>query len=167
MAMSAHVRRLRDALGSELLVLPAVTAIIFDDRERILLVRQIDGGVWTVPGGAVDPNETPADAVVREVWEETGLLVAPVRLLGVHGGPTCVVTYGNGDRTSYVMTVFECEVRGGILRNQSDETSDAAFVGRAELASYRTSRWVEHGLPRLYDRAGDGFFDPPSWQPPH
>jgi ADP-ribose pyrophosphatase YjhB (NUDIX family) len=166
MAMSPHVRRLRAALGSELLVLPSVTGIVFDERDRILLVRQSDGDVWSAPGGSVDPEETPADAVVREVWEETGLHTAPVRLLGVYGGPSCVVTYPNGDRTAYVMTVFECEVRGGILRATSDETSAAAFVASAELSRYRTSTWVRHVLPGLYDRSRSGHFEPPSWRPP-
>ena len=166
MAMSQHVRRLREVLGSELLVLPSVTGIVYDERDRILLVRQSAGGVWSAPGGSVDPNETPADAVVREVWEETGLYVDPIRLLGVYGGPSCVVTYPNGDRTAYVMTVFECGVRGGTLCATSDETTAAAFVGASELSRYRTSPWVQHVLPGLYDRSRSGHFDAPSWQPP-
>jgi 8-oxo-dGTP pyrophosphatase MutT (NUDIX family) len=165
MAMSPHVRRLRAVLGSELLVLPSVTGIIYDERDRILLVRQTDGGVWSAPGGSVEPDETPADAVVREVWEETGLYATPVRLLGVYGGPSCVVSYPNGDRTAYVMTVFECEVRGGSLRPESDETSAAAFVGAAQLAGLRTSPWVMHVIPGLYDRSRAGHFEPPSWRP--
>ena len=165
MAMSPHVRRLRAALGSELLVLPSVTGIVFDERDRILLVRQSDGDVWSAPGGSIEPDETPADAVVREVWEETGLYTAPVRLLGVYGGPVCVVTYPNGDRTAYVMTVFECEVRSGSLR-PSDETTAAAFVGALELSGYRTSPWVQHILPALYDRSRSGHFEAPSWHPP-
>ena len=164
--MSSHVRRLRDALGSELLVLPSVTGIIFDEQDRILLVRQTESGVWSAPGGSVDPHEIPADAVVREVWEETGLYTAPVRILGVYGGPSCLVTYPNGDRTEYVMTAFECAVRGGALR-PSDETTDAAFVSADDLPRYRTSAWVRHVLPGLYDRSRSGHFEPPSWRPPH
>ncbi len=133
MAMSLYVRRLRAAMGQELLVLPSVTGIIYDERDRILLVRQSEGGIWSAPGGSVDADETPADAVVREVWEETGLDATPVRLLGVYGGPSCVVTYPNGDRTAYAMAVFECEVRGGALRQTSDETTAAEFVA---LPSY-------------------------------
>ena len=166
MGMSPHVRRLRDALGPELLVLPSVTGIIYDERDRILLVQQSTNGVWTAPGGSIDPNETPADAVVREVWEETGLYAVPVRILGAYGGPFCEVTYPNGDRTTYVMTVFECEVRGGTLRGTSDETTDAAFVARDELSRYRTSNWTRHVLPGLFDRSPSAHFDPPSWQPP-
>ena len=166
MVMSSYVQRLRAALGSELLVLPSVTGIIFDERDRILLVRQTEGDVWSAPGGSVDPDETPADAVVREVWEETGLYTEPVRLLGVYGGPSCIVSYPNGDRTAYVMTVFECEVLSGVLRAASDETNAAAFVTAAELSAYRTSPWVKHVLPRLFDRSGDRHFEPPSWRPP-
>ena len=167
MSMSPHVWHLRAAVGSALLVLPSVTGIIFDDRDRILLVCQAESGLWSAPGGAVDPDETPADAVVREVWEETGLYTAPVHILGVYGGPSCLVTYPNGDRTAYVMTVFECAVRGGALRAVSDETTAAAFVGVDELSRYRTSSWVTHVLPGLYNRACRGHFEAPSWQPPH
>ncbi len=166
MGMSPYIRRLRAAVGSELLVLPSVTGIVFDDRNRILLVRQSESGVWTAPGGAVDPDETPADAVVREVWEETGLDTAPTRILGVYGGPACLVTYPNGDRTEYVMSVFECAVRGGTLQSVSDETSAAAFVAAEDLPAYRTSAWVRHVLPGLYDRSRSGHFEPPSWRPP-
>lgn len=166
MAMSPHVRRLRAALGSELLVLPSVTGIVYDERDRILLVCQRESGVWTAPGGAVDPEEIPADAVVREVWEETGLYTKPVRLLGVYGGPQCLVTYPNGDRTIYVMTAFECAVIGGALTGRSDETTDAKFVAVDELASYPTSTWVRHVLPGLYDRSRTAYFEPARWRPP-
>ena len=48
---------------------------------RILLVRHVEGNQWTTPGGLIEPEETPADAAVREAWEETGVeseLVAPL-----------------------------------------------------------------------------------------
>ena len=166
MPMSPHIQRLRAALGSELLVLPAVAGIIFDESKRILLVRQSEGGDWSLPGGAVEPAETPADAVVREVWEETGLYTTPVGLLGVYGGPSCVVTYPNGDRTAYVITVFECRVCSGVLRTMSDETTAAEFVGAAELPEYSTSSWIAVLLPGLYDRSRGLHFEVPSWKPP-
>ena len=165
MGMSPHVRRLRAAVGSELLVLPSATGIIYDDRNRILLVRQTESGIWTAPGGAIDPHETPADAVAREVWEETGLHTKPLRLLGVFGGPPCLVTYPNGDRTIYVMTVFECGVIGGELHGKSDETSEARFFAAEDLHSYSTSRWVQHVLPLFYDRSRSAYFEPPHWTP--
>ncbi len=165
MAMSPHVARLRAAVGNDLLVLPSACGVIFDTDGRVLLVRHTNGGIWSVPGGCVDPCEHPADAAVREVWEETGLQVEAVRLLGIFGGPECVVHYPNGDRTSYVVSAFECEIRGGLLQANSDETDGAAFVGPDELAGYRTSAWVARYLPQLYRRPA-GSFVPSAWRPP-
>ena len=93
MAISPYVRRLRDALGPARLFLPSVAGLVRADGGRLLLVQNRDDGSWTTPGGAVEIDETPATAVVREVWEETGLLVAPRRLFGVYGGPRFLVRY--------------------------------------------------------------------------
>src|SRR5262245_56314746 len=80
MPISDYLRDLRARVGTTLLAVPSVTGLIFDDEGRVLLVQHANGGVWLLPGGAIDPDETPQDAVVREVWEETGLDVAPIAL---------------------------------------------------------------------------------------
>ena len=96
--MSDYVRRVRAKMGNEFLLMPSVTALVFDEQRRVLLVRPSHrDNVWAAPGGAVDPDEAPQDAVVREVWEETGLLVEPTQLRGVFGGPEYRVWYANGD----------------------------------------------------------------------
>jgi len=81
--ISDYMRCLREKVGPDLLLAPSVTIITFDDQGRILLARHADTGVWVAPGGSVDPHESPADAAVREMWEETGLLVEPTKILGV------------------------------------------------------------------------------------
>lgn len=164
--ISPYIRRPRKAVGSELLLLPSVTGIIFDERDRILLVRQADSGAWSAPGGVIEPDEIPADAVVREVWEETGLYTLPVRLLGVFGGPHCVVKYPNGDRSAYVMSMFECTIRGGRIRTETEETTAAAYVSSDELRDLPVAPWVRHVLPAMYDRSGGAQFESSRWQPP-
>ena len=72
MAMSAYMRKLRAHIGSARLLAPSVTGIVRGAEGRVLLVRQSDDKRWSTPGGAIEPDESPADAVVREVWEETG-----------------------------------------------------------------------------------------------
>ena len=116
MPISDYLRTLRARVGTSLLVVPSVTGLVFDDDGRVLLVRHANGGVWLLPGGAVDPDEAPQDAVVREVWEETGLHVEPIALCAVLGGPEFRVRYENGDETSYVMALFECRRLGGVLQ---------------------------------------------------
>src|SRR5262249_30102470 len=97
MPISEYLRNLRSKVGPTLLLVPSVTGLVFDDDGRVLLVRHSNGGVWVAPGGAIDPGETPQDALVREVWEETGLRVMPKRMCGVFGGPEFHVQYANGD----------------------------------------------------------------------
>jgi 8-oxo-dGTP pyrophosphatase MutT (NUDIX family) len=78
----------------------------------------------------IDPDEAPQDAVVREVWEETGLRVEPTRLCGVFGGPEFRVTYENGDESHYVMAVFECRRIGGDAATDGDERSTSGSSRR-------------------------------------
>ncbi len=78
-------------MGTARLLLPSVSVHIFDADGQLLLVRQKDNNTWSTPGGLIEPDERPADAARREAWEETGLLVHTNQLLGVYGGPECVV----------------------------------------------------------------------------
>jgi 8-oxo-dGTP pyrophosphatase MutT (NUDIX family) len=160
MAISPYVAALRARIGSTRLLLPSVTGIVYDSSGGILLVRQRDGAVWSTPGGVIEPDETPADAVVREVSEETGLLVRPARILGVFGGPTFVVRYPNGDESQYVMVVFECEVIGGQLCTETDETIEARFVAANDFEDLDASPWTREVLPLLYARTDRALFAP-------
>jgi 8-oxo-dGTP pyrophosphatase MutT (NUDIX family) len=103
-------------------VRPSVSAVIVDRRGRLLLQQRSDGGQWGLPGGSVEIGESVADAVVREVREETGLTVRPRRIVGVYSEPALqVVRYPDGNVWHYVNVCFECTVRGGTLAT-CDET---------------------------------------------
>jgi len=115
--------------------MPSVTIVVQDDRGRILLTRNADANSWTLPGGGIEPNESPKDAAVREMREETGLLVEPVRIIGVYGGPQYRVVYPNGDIVSYVATVFECKVVSGEMTPDYEESLDVRYFSEAELNS--------------------------------
>ena len=64
-------------------MLPSACAVVVDDGGRVLLGCRADTGKWSLPAGAIDPGEQPADAAVREVYEETRLHIAVERLAGV------------------------------------------------------------------------------------
>jgi ADP-ribose pyrophosphatase YjhB (NUDIX family) len=165
-AISPHVKALRAKLGSMRIILPSVAALVFDDRGGLLLVRQVDGGVWSTPGGTIELHETPADAVVREVWEETGLEVEIVRIAAVLGGPEYLVRYPNGDETQYVMTAFECSARSGHPRGDGEETLEARYWTPEEAAALPLAPWLRHALPLLIERRAATTFQPARWQPP-
>lgn len=165
MALSPYLRKIRASVGHELLILPSVSIVVRDSAGRVLLIRHADTGAWVTPGGSIEPNENPSDAAVREMWEETGLLVAPRRILGVYGGPDFEVTYPNRDTVSYVMTAFECDVIGGQLRPDQDEVLEMAYFGAADLGRVQLAHWATVFVPPLFGPADSAFFAPPRWQP--
>lgn len=132
MGMSAYVRGLREKVGHSLLLMPSVAAILRDAEGRILLVQGMEGR-WQLPGGAVDPDETPEDALRRECLEEANAVVEPTRLLAAVGGPHHRHTYANGDEIGFVISVFEATLVGGELRPDHDETQALGWFAPTEL----------------------------------
>lgn len=120
----------------------AVGAIVFDDRGRVLLVeraRPPGAGLWTVPGGRVEGAETLAQAVAREVREETGLVVEV-------GALACVVER-IGDDHHFVILDYVARVIGGALAAASDARA-ARFVGADELAALPLTEGLADVLAR-------------------
>jgi 8-oxo-dGTP pyrophosphatase MutT (NUDIX family) len=72
MAMSTYYETLRERVGSSLLIIPGMSAIVRDASGRILLQQRHDDS-WSLPAGAIEPGESPSVAIVREVLEETGV----------------------------------------------------------------------------------------------
>jgi ADP-ribose pyrophosphatase YjhB (NUDIX family) len=165
MPVSPYVRALRAHVGTMRLLLPSVSAHVFDADGRLLLVRQREGGVWSTPGGLIEPDERPVDAVVRETWEETGLLVRPERVLGVFGGPECVVRYPHGDEAQYVIVAYGCVPAGGALRPDDDETTAVGYWSAAEAAALPLAPWLRALLPVVYAGAHGPVLEAPRWAP--
>lgn len=166
MPISPYIRQLRAHVGPMRLVLPSVSVHVFDDDGRLLLVRLREGGRWSTPGGTIEPDERPADAAVREAWEETGLLVAPVRLLGSYGGPECLVAYPNGDEVQYVITAIGCTVVGGAPRPDGDETVAVQFFSESEADELELAPWLRAHLSLVYAGPSGVAFAPAAWRPP-
>jgi len=88
------------------------------------------------------------------MFEETGLLVRLTRLVGVFGGPEFVIHYRNGNRTSYVMAVFEAEQVGGAQRPDGTEVLEIRFVTEPQAAALPKAGWVSEVLGAVF-HSGD------------
>ncbi|MCM3032350.1 NUDIX domain-containing protein [Niallia taxi] len=139
MGMSEYYKNIRSKIGNELILMPSVAAIIRNDSGEILLQNKGNGEKWSLPAGAIEPGEAPAEAMVREVWEETGLIVLPRKLVGVFGGKEFRYQYPNGHQVEYNVFMFQCEITSGNLNPHDQET--------AELQYFRPDRIPELALP--------------------
>ena len=167
MAASDYVRDLRARIGHGLLQLPSVAVMTFDGDGRLLLVRDARTGLWQTVGGAIDPDEAPADAALREAFEETGLEVELVRLIGCYGGPLFRLTYPNGDVCSYTAIVFEARPRGPAApRPDGDETSEAAWFAPGAAPGLAMSPHTRLLVAEACRRdRGEARFEPAGWRP--
>ncbi len=165
MPISDYIRNLRAKVGTTVLEVPTVAVLTFDDRERVLLVRHVEGNDWTTPGGMVEPYETPSNAAVREMWEETGLHVLLTHVVGVFGGELCAATYANGDKMAWVSTVFAAEPIRGALKPDGEETLETRYFERAETMAIRCKPHVRLFLDAAYSPQQNAHFQQATWRP--
>jgi 8-oxo-dGTP pyrophosphatase MutT (NUDIX family) len=116
---------LRRAIGHAPLWLMGTTAVVVHEG-RVLLGRRSDNGALTPITGIIDPREEPADAAVREAFEEAAVVITVDRLAWIHVIPR--ITYDNGDQTDYLDFTFRCTWISGDPHPVDGEMTDLAWV---------------------------------------
>lgn len=137
MTLSPYYRDLRRRIGHDLILYPAVGGVIPDDAGRILLQTKTHEAGWFIPGGAVEPGEHPEAALVREIEEETGLIVRPVKVVLVFGGTEYRYEYPNGDRVEIVGALYRCKIVGRSPNPIDEETRSLEYFSREEMPTLR------------------------------
>ncbi|MFG2171647.1 NUDIX domain-containing protein [Streptomyces niveus] len=130
------IQELRETAGHQLLFLPGVSAIVFDDDGRVLLGRRADTGNWSIIGGIPEPGEQPAMTAEREVYEETAVRCEAERVVLVQALPE-PVTYSNGDRCQYMDITLRCRATGGEARVNDDESLEVGWFSVDALPELR------------------------------
>lgn len=136
-----------------------VGAIVFNDRDELLLIKR-PSGLWFIPTGWADVGYSPAQVAAKEVREETGFEVTPERLIGVYDVRQLLETE---EPVQLYSLVFLCRLDGGKLAPPSHEALDAGFFGHENLPRplARTDlNWVDHAFAAHRGELKDTFFDP-------
>lgn len=158
--ISDYVVGLREHVGHDLLLLPGVAAVVRDEQGRVLLMRAPEEARWSLPAGMVEPGEQPADAVLREVAEETGVIAEIESLAGVSKQPT---KYRNGDRVEYMVVWFRCRAVGGQARPDGDESVEVGWFAPDALPEVGLSTKVR--IEATADADAAPFFSQPKRRP--
>ncbi len=116
----------------------SVAGVIVDDEQRALLVRRRDNGEWQIPGGVLELDEDVFAGLRREVYEETGLRVEPLRLSGVYKNMTLGVV---------ALTFLRQTVDG--TPTTSDETTDWAWIASAQVGQHMEEAFALRVLDAL------------------
>jgi 8-oxo-dGTP pyrophosphatase MutT (NUDIX family) len=110
----------------------AASAVVTDDRGRILLQRRSDNDLWALPGGGMDMADSLPGTAVREVKEETGYDVEITGLVGTYTDPRHIIAYSDGEVRRQFNVCFTGRIIGGSLAI-SDESSEVRFVDPGEI----------------------------------
>lgn len=140
----------------------AVGAVVGNERGEILLVQRADSGVWLYPTGWADIGYSASEVAVKEVHEETGIEVEPVRLIAVLDGLRLGFT-----RIPLYSLVFHCRFLGGAVQAHPLECLDAGWFAEARLPHPLAGRdrWAPHAFRAIRGEPMEVLFDPPR-QPP-
>ncbi|MCI1935056.1 MAG: NUDIX domain-containing protein [Bifidobacteriaceae bacterium] len=145
MTTPSFILTLRRHIGHAPLWLSGVTAYVQNSQGEILLARRADTGEWALIYGINEPAEEPADTVIREVKEETGVECVPQFLASVKASPK-MLTYDNGDQAQYLDHLFICSLapNGNHTPGTGDgENTESGWFSPAALPSPLAATTVE------------------------
>jgi 8-oxo-dGTP pyrophosphatase MutT (NUDIX family) len=128
-----YIQHLRSMVGNEKVIMVVAGAFVFDQENRVLMQKRTDNGQWGFPGGFMELGESVQDTAVREVYEETGLLLDELELFGVYSGPQYDKTFSNGDQVALVLILFICRRYSGVLVESNEESIQNKFFPLDEL----------------------------------
>jgi 8-oxo-dGTP pyrophosphatase MutT (NUDIX family) len=133
----SYVGSLRRLVGNQRLITPGPRAAIVDDEGRVLLVRRSDDHTWVMPAGGLELGESIWDALVREVREETGLIVESATPIALYTEKRFWFTNAYGGLHQMFTVAFRVDRWSGKLASETDETIDARFFERSRLPGLR------------------------------
>ena len=131
-----YIPYMRKMIGHKRMLTVGLCCLILNEKNQLLLEKRTDNGLYCIPGGSLDFDETVIEGVKREVREETGILLNEVSLFMIQSGNKMQLSYPNGDVTDYMDLCFIARVDStdmDLNKEQDDESSLIAFYDLDKL----------------------------------
>lgn len=131
-----YIPYMRKMIGHKRMLTVGLCCLILNEKNQLLLEKRTDNGLYCIPGGSLDFDETVIEGVKREVREETGILLKEVSLFMIQSGNKMQLTYPNGDVTDYMDLCFIARVDSkdiDLNKEHDDESSLIAFYDLDKL----------------------------------
>ena len=132
--------------------LPSAEAVIFDEQQRLLLVRRRDDGLWALPGGITDPGETLAESACRELAEETGLVGSGSGVVGLFDSRL----WHSAKRIHFYHALFLIDAAGQIPWPSSEVLDGGLLRGRTAAAAFAGPSFARAVCVQAVTRRGAG-----------
>ena len=127
-----YIEDLRALVGTRPLILTGVTVLVIDQDNRFLMVQV--NNRWKFPGGYIELGESTEDAGRREIWEETGIVIGNLQLIGVFSGKNLFTKLPNGDEYFPISIAYVTkDIRSGELKPDGIETQEVQFFNWSVL----------------------------------
>jgi 8-oxo-dGTP pyrophosphatase MutT (NUDIX family) len=154
--MKNYIKKIRSKIGSDKFIHPAARIIVENDKNEVLIIERADNGRLGIPAGALEEAETIEQCIVREVYEETGLTLVRVEIIGISSNPDLeTVNYPNGDTIQYFTVEFYSNAwTGQIKMNDPDEVLMARFVDKKVLEDLPSNELAILKSLRHYQETG-------------
>lgn len=133
--MKDYINKMRAKLGHDKFIHPAARIIVENEANEILMIERVDNGKIGIPAGALEEKETIEACIIREVREETGLIIKSLEVIGISTNPEMeTVNYANGDCIQYFTVEFYSNNWEGTIEVQEEnEVSKASFIAISNI----------------------------------
>ncbi|MFA6648093.1 MAG: NUDIX domain-containing protein [Candidatus Izemoplasmatales bacterium] len=127
----SYIKKIRALVKDEFLLLNATAVVIVNEKNQVLLQKRSDNGLWGLPGGLLELDETIQEGAIREVKEETNLDVKLEKFIGVFYNP--FMRWREKDLAKVISYGFKARVTGGELRVNDSESQELAYFSFENL----------------------------------
>jgi len=130
---------------------PAAAVAITNRENEILLIRRQDSGNWSLPGGTQNLGENLATCAIREVFEETGLEVKIIDIIGIYTNPKTVIEYSDGEVRQEFLILFLGSIQKGTLKLDTIESSEYCWIKLSKSISLQMTEPQKQRLKDIID----------------